>query len=83
MADTWGSKAQSRVALWRTGPKEGVRWTNLPFITTGRCQVSTCQVPDSGTRVLHHRVGVVVPSAAWLLRSVHTRSVSYTGAQVT
>ena len=68
VADTWGSWAPSIVAVWRTGPKEGVRCTILPFITTG----STCRVPDSGTRVLHHRVGVVVPSPAWLLGSVQT-----------
>ena len=48
--------------------------TNLPFITTRRCQVSTCQVPDSGTKVLHHRARFVVHSLAWLLGSVHTRS---------
>ena len=27
VADNGGSWAQSRVAVWRTGPKEGVRWT--------------------------------------------------------
>ena len=72
IADTWCSWAPSRLAVWRTGPKEGVRCTILPFITTGRGQGSTCRVPDSGTRVLHHRVGVVVPSPAWLLGSVQT-----------
>ena len=56
---------------WRTGPKEGVRRTNFPFITTGRGQVSHGLVPDSGTKVLHHRVKVVVTSPAWLLGSVH------------
>ena len=62
------------VAVWRIGPKEGVMCTNLSFITTRRCQVSTCQVPDSWTKVLHHRARFVVHSPAWLLGSVHTRS---------
>ena len=44
----------------------------MPFITTGRGQGSLGQVPDSGTKVLHHTVGVVVPSPAWLLGSVQT-----------
>ena len=57
--------------MWTTGPKERVRGTNLPFITTGRCQGSLGQVPDSGTKVLHHRVRLVVHSPAWLLGSVH------------
>ena len=72
VADTWGSWAQSRVALWRTGPKEGMRYTSLPFITTGRCQVSLGQVSDSETKVLHHRFKLVVHSPTWPLGSVHT-----------
>ena len=46
-------------AEWHCGglaQKEGVRCTRLPFITTGRGQGSLGQVPDSGTKVLHHRV---------------------------
>ena len=63
-----------RRAYWQCGGlahRRGRCAQTSPFITTGRGQGSLGHVPDSGTKVLHHRAEVVVLSPAWLLGSVH------------
>ena len=48
IADTWCSWAPSRLAVWRTGPMEGVRCTMLPFSLPGGVKSPLVESPTQG-----------------------------------